>query len=295
MKIVILGAGELGTVIGGLIQKKQPDVTFWDSDPVKRQDGTLESLIPLADFVFFCVPSWTLREAITTVLPFLKPTCSLTFFSKGIEEQSLKTVPELVLEIAPSFSTAVVGGPMLAGEMKVGKPSVIVLASKDEALRSVLVPLFSSSESRVEVSDDPYGVSLTGVLKNIYAVSLGIADGLELSGNQKGWLVSQAIEEMVQIGKILGVDQNVILGTTGVGDLIATGFSSYSRNRTVGHEIVKTGVCNFRGEGLSSLPSLMERLGEKSSQFRLLNFINYVGIQCQPAAPAFQKFFDEKK
>jgi hypothetical protein len=56
-------------------------------------------------------------------------------------------------------------------------------------------------------------------------------------------------------------------------------------------EIVKNGVCNLRGEGLNALPFLIRRLEEKVASFPLLILINTIGIECKPAAPAFDEFF----
>jgi glycerol-3-phosphate dehydrogenase len=94
------------------------------------------------------------------------------------------------------------------------------------------------------------------------------------------------------IAAALGADPEVILGTAGVGDFIATGYSVHSRNRETGIEIVTTGKCDVRGEGLNTLPFLIQRLGkEKAAAFPLLMLINTVGIECQPARAALQEFF----
>ena len=134
-------------------------------------------------------------------------------------------------------------------------------------------------------------MALAGVLKNIYAVALGISDGLGVSGNEKGWVTAAATKEMVDVATALGADPKIILGAAGVGDLIATGYSVHSRNREVGIEIVATGKCNIRGEGLNSLPFLMARLGEKARAFPLMTLVNRIGIACEPARPAFEEYF----
>ena len=295
MNVLVIGAGVLGQVVGDYIKERGSGVSFYDSDPQKLTSESLSYTVPKADMVFFCVPSWTLREAVESVAPHLKENCPVVSFSKGIEESSLKTVPEILTELVPQFPIAVIGGPMLAGEIKLKQPAVAVIGSSDQALLIKLAVLFSSPVMRVETFDDPHSVSLVGVLKNIYAVSLGIADGLEVSGNQKGWLVSQAVEEMVQTGKILGVKEEIVLGSAGVGDLVATGFSKYSRNREIGHQIVQTGVCNLRGEGLSSLPGLIKRLGTDAQKFPLIQLIHTIGILCEPARENFTAFFNGEK
>lgn len=296
MKIVIMGAGELGRAIGLLLREKNNEPIFWDADTTKVPgQKSLQEIIPAADAIFFCVPSWVMAKAIASVQPFLKADCLLVSFAKGIEEASQKTMSELFSVAIPAHPFAVISGPMLAEEISSGKPAAAVIASTDSKVQEQLRDLFASPRFRAEVSNDPFSVSLAGVLKNIYAVSLGIADGLQLSGNEKGWLASRAISEMLDIGIELGADGKIIVGTAGVGDFMATGYSPYSRNREVGDEIVKTGICKLPGEGLASLPALVKRLDKKgkAADFPLLGLIKKIGIDCEPAKPAFALFFND--
>jgi glycerol-3-phosphate dehydrogenase (NAD(P)+) len=234
-----------------------------------------------------------MRAAVTGILPYLSPAAIVMSFAKGIEKDSLRTMAEMVPTILPPGQPfVVVGGPMLAVEIAGEMAAIGVFASTDAAALQKITPLFASERFIIETTTDLAGVALAGVLKNIYAVALGIADGLEFSGNEKGWIAARAIREMRSLAVALGADSEVVLGTAGVGDFIATGYSAHSRNRETGVEIVTTGKCNLRGEGLNSLPFLIERLGkEKAAAFPLLMLINTIGIECQPARPAFDAFF----
>jgi glycerol-3-phosphate dehydrogenase (NAD(P)+) len=293
-RVVIVGAGELGKAVGGLVERKGATVDFWDANPATVPgQKPLAEIVPLARHVFFCVPSWAMREAVVGAVPYLSPQAAIFSFAKGMEKISFQTMAEIVPTLlAPAQPFVVVGGPMLAEEINVGKGAIGVFASRDAAALQGARDLFLSDGFRVETTDDTAGVALAGVLKNIYAVALGVADGLELSGNQKGWLTSRAICEMQKIAELLGVNGDTILGTAGVGDLVATGYSVHSRNRETGIEIVATGKCNIRGEGLNALPFLIERMGkEKAAAFPLLMLVNIIGIECRPARPTFEAFF----
>ncbi len=293
-RVVIIGAGELGKAIGGLIVKKGAGVDLWDANPaVVPGQKPLAEIVPLAHYVFFCVPSWAMRDAVVSVVPYLSPQAAVFSFAKGIEKYSFQTMAEVVPALLPPTQPfVVVGGPMLAEEINVGKRAIGVFASPDAAARESARELFTGDRFHVETSEDAPGVALAGVLKNIYAVALGIADGLELSGNEKGWLTGRAISEMRDIAGVMGVEKDTILGAAGVGDFIATGYSVHSRNHQTGVEIVATGKCDIRGEGLTALPFLIERLGkEKAATFALLMLVNTIGIECKPAREAFEAFF----
>jgi len=200
-------------------------------------------------------------------------------------------VPTLLPATQPFM---VVGGPMLAAEIVAGNDAIGVFASKNEAALAWADGVFADEHFRVETTPDMASVALAGVLKNIYAVALGIADGLGVSGNEKGWVTAAAVKEMVDAATALGADPKIILGAAGVGDLIATGYSVHSRNREVGIEIVATGKCNIRGEGLSSLPFLMARLGEKAQAFPLMMLVHRIGVACEPARLAFEEYFKSR-
>lgn len=293
-RVAIVGAGELGKAVAVLLRKNNAAVDLWDTDPsVVPGQKELKEIVAQADIVAFCIPSWAMRAAVTGILPNLRQETIVISFAKGIETDLFQTMAEMVPTILPPPQPfVVVGGPMLAAEIASGKDAIGVFASKDAAALEKTKALFASEHFSVETSAEPESVSLASVLKNVYAVALGIADGLELSGNEKGWVTALAIIEMRKIASAFGADPDVILGTAGVGDFIATGYSVHSRNRETGIEIVTTGKCNVRGEGLHSLPFLIARLGkEKAAAFPLLVLINTIGIECQPARAAFDTFF----
>jgi glycerol-3-phosphate dehydrogenase (NAD(P)+) len=182
---------------------------------------------------------------------------------------------------------------MLAAEIAAGKNAAAVFASPDEAAAKNVADIFRSDVFSVELSRDAVSISFAGVLKNIYALGLGIVDGLELDGNAKGWIVSRAVGEMLGIAEVLNIDRSVILGTAGLADFVATGYSPYSRNRAVGHEIVKNGTCNLKGEGFISIPPLMARLGSRSAEFPLLNAIKKIAIDCEPARSVMDAYLSQ--
>jgi glycerol-3-phosphate dehydrogenase len=296
--ILIIGAGELGQALAGHLRPKGV-VSLWDVDPSKtpgQKPQPLSKVIPAADFVLLCVPSWAVRSVLSSAVSVLRPTTVVVSLSKGMMDAAMGQVmgellPQLLVKNQPF---AVVGGPMLATEIAKGLRAAAVFASPDEKVAERVAELFRSPVFMAETSDDVTSVSFAGVLKNIYAVALGIADGLGLDGNAKGWIVARATNEMLAIAEALNVDKQVILGTAGLADFIATAYSPYSRNREVGDEIAKSGKCNLKGEGNVSIPSLMARLGAGASKFPLLNAIKKIAIDCEPAKPLMDTYLLKK-
>jgi len=287
---LIVGAGRLGSAMTKLLSKKTT-VHVWDKAPgrVPKQQP-LDKLAKQADFVFLCVPSWALIDALAGVLPYLKPGATLVSFSKGIEKNSGERVDQVLHEVVPAANRFVlVGGPMLAEELAVGMGGVGVAACHDRTTFQKLASLFKGTCLKLEYTPDTASVALAGVMKNIYAVALGLADGLGWGGNLKGWLASLAIREMLEIVSLLGGKASITEGDAGIGDFIATAFSPYSQNRCVGAELSKAEHAAVLSEGVVSLPFIVKNLGAAKKRFPLLCALEQIEVKNKPVAAVFEK------
>ena len=166
-RILIVGAGELGTALGAYLRANGNDVIFWDADRSKISDGhPLHEIVPLVEFVFLCVPSWAIRSVLSDAASALRSTTAVVSFAKGVDSPLGYTTGELLPQLLPKYQPfAVVGGPMLAAEIAAGKNASAVFASPDEATAKKVADLFRSEVFAVELSRDVLGVSLSGCLK----------------------------------------------------------------------------------------------------------------------------------
>ena len=130
--------------------------------------------------------------------------------------------------------------------------------------------LFAGTKMRVETSDDVPGVVWSAILKNVYAIGLGMTEGLGWGANARGWFVAKAVEEAGGILEDLGGRRETFHGVAGVGDMVATGFSPHSKNRTLGEHWAKEGKAPFESEGQVSLPQLLQVLGKRASKYPAL-------------------------
>lgn len=274
-----------------LKNKKDLIVDVWDK---KSQKEKLEGVVSSAKVIFMCVPSWCLREALMDIKEYLSEEALVICLSKGIEANTSKTV-DVVLEevIGIKRTCAILSGPMLAEELMDGKNGFGVLASRNKKVFPVVSDIFSGTNLKVEYSNDLRGVALCGVLKNIYALGLGICDGLNLGSNTKGKLTIEAISEMVEIIDLLGGKKESVLDTAGAADLITTAFSNFSRNREVGEILAKTGVCCLESEGYKSTSALINILGKKSSKFPFLTAIKLIILDNADPAGSFSDLLDQ--
>ena len=292
--VAIIGAGEIGRAIASILRRKKISVRLWDVDPAKvRGMKPIKETLAGTTAVFLCVPSWVLRAALRNVRPLLPRTAVVVVLSKGMEGKSKKTVAELLPDLLPPRQKwALLSGPMLAEELEQRRLGAGVIATANREVFQTLATLFRGTPLKVEWSKNPSAVAWAGVLKNVYAVGLGIADGLEWSWNAKGWFAAKALEEMHEIFDHLGFHAVHAAGVAGAADFLATGFSPYSRNREFGERIVSRGECEFKSEGCISLPSVVARLGAKTvRRFPVLHALSSVLIHHTDARKTFTKLF----
>ncbi|MEA3328902.1 MAG: NAD(P)H-dependent glycerol-3-phosphate dehydrogenase, partial [Candidatus Omnitrophota bacterium] len=150
---------------------------------------------------------------------------------------------------------AVFSGPSHAEEVAKNMPTTVVASSNDKKTAIQVQNIFTTERFRVYTSQDIIGVELGGALKNIVAIAAGISDGLGFGSNTKAALLSRGIVEMTRLGVELGANPSTFNGLSGIGDLIATCISPYSRNRQVGMLIAQ-------GKKLNQILKEMETVAE---------------------------------
>lgn len=292
--VSFIGAGEIGQAISQLTSHSGVHVERWDADPKKVPDQkSLKEVVESADVLFLCVPSWVLRKAIKPTIPFLSKKTLCVFVSKGIEEKTHLFIDQLAKKILPKNQPiAFLSGPMLAEELIAGKSGAALVASQNRKTFVTLQSIFSCSDLRLEYTNDVRSVSVSGVLKNIYAISLGIAAGLNWGDNRKGWLCAAALSEMSLILKMQKTNPSFAYRQSGLADLIATGFSKYSSNQTLGRELVEKSQCERKSEGCISLPSLVKQLGVKRmKKLPILSSLNRIISKGKNAKNEFETLF----
>lgn len=264
--VSFIGAGEIGSVLAKLIAHSGAHIEQWDADPKKvPNQKSLKEVVTQADILFFCVPSWILRVALKPITPLLHKKTVCVFVSKGIEAKTKFFIHDLAKDILPKGQPIVLlSGPMLAEELEVGQGGAACVGTKSVKEFKIIEQIFSCEDLHLTFASDVKGVAIAGVLKNVYAIALGIASGLAWGDNKKGWLCSEALQEMIVIMKALHADPSYVLSQAGLGDFIATGMSAYSSNHSLGRELVEESRCVRKSEGCEALPSLVKMLGAKT-------------------------------
>ncbi len=207
-----------------------PDVMI----PPQVAFTTSDATAAAADVVLFAVPSLYLRQTARRLAHYLPAGRLVISATKGIEEETGRRMSEILLSELPGSRVVVLSGPTHAEEVARGLPTSIVSASKTQADAEAVQDLLMQPSLRVYVNTDPVGVEYGGALKNVIALAAGICDGLNAGDNCKAALMTRGLSEMVLLGERLGARRETFYGLAGVGDLIVTCGSVYSRNHRAG-------------------------------------------------------------
>jgi glycerol-3-phosphate dehydrogenase (NAD(P)+) len=273
MKTTIIGGGNWGTTLAIMLSKKM-EVTLWtiEKESIKNRENIkylpgykipeevkicfdLRESVSDVELIILALPTYAMREVIKKIT--LSEDTTLLSVAKGLEGGSFKRMTEVILEEKEieKERLCVLGGPTIAREVVKGLPTSCVIACKDKDRARELQKLISSQKFRVYIEEDVIGVELGGAFKNVIAIAAGICDGLGLGINAKSALISRGIKEIIRVGVKLGAKEKTFQGLAGIGDLITTAFSEYSRNRKVGEEIGK-------GKKLEKILKTMKEVAE---------------------------------
>ena len=255
--ISILGAGGWGIAIAILLDNNGNHVTIWSA--VDREvkmlseqreneislkgiriskdiqiTADLEEAIKDKDIIVMAVASAYTRATAARLKGRLKDGQIIINLAKGIEDNTLMTLSEVIEQELPNTDVAVLSGPSHAEEVGRGLPTTCVAGAKTKETAAYIQNIFMSKCFRVYISPDILGIELGGALKNVIALAAGIADGLGYGDNTKAALITRGISEIGRLGTAMGANTQTMFGLTGIGDLIVTCASMHSRNRRAG-------------------------------------------------------------
>lgn len=199
----------------------------------------LAATIAAADWVVLAVPAAFIAGALRSLPADALAGKTVISAIKGMVPELNVLVTDWVREYfhVPSARLGVVAGPCHAEEVALEKHSYLTIGSPDVARAEGFAALLRNRYVRCAASDDLDGIEYCAVMKNIIALTCGIAHGLGYGDNFQAVLVSNALQEIQRfLHAILPVDRD-LAGSAYLGDLLVTAYSQFSRNRTFGNMI----------------------------------------------------------
>ena len=259
LRVAVLGAGSWGTTVAALASRNAPTVLWARRADVAREineqhtnarylgeaelpralraTDAIEEAVRDADVLVMGVPSHGLRETLAEARKFLRPWVPIVSLAKGLEQDSMLRMTQVIQDVIPDHPTGALTGPNLAREIMAGFAAASVIAIDEARAATQLQRVFHSGLFRVYTNPDVIGCELGGALKNVVAIAAGMGDGLGVGDNTRSAVITRGLAEITRLGVAMGGRAPTFAGLAGMGDLIATCISPQSRNRHVGEQL----------------------------------------------------------
>jgi len=276
--VTVLGGGAMGTALAHAIASADRDCVLWSREvelvrgvnenrrnprhftdlvlgPSLSATTSLKQAMRSAQLAIVAVRSDAVRELAREIGAFVPPDLVLLSATKGLEPETNKRLSEILEEETGARVVGAISGPNSMQDIIAGRPTALVVASIANLALPIAAEAITLPTLRVFGSSDLVGVELAAALKNVVAIAVGIAAGLDLGDNARAFLIAIGLAEIQKLAVSLGACTSTFMGLAGFGDLFLTTTSPHSRNHWVGVEL-------GRGASLSELLAHLERTSE---------------------------------
>lgn len=312
-RIAIIGTGSWGTTLAALLAQKNFAVALWartaeeaarldaarenrDFVPgLKFPDGlvvtaALDRAVERCALALIVVPAQTLRANVRRLKEFLPRDAIVLSCSKGLEIGTTRRMSQVIAEELPAHENkiAVLSGPNLQHEIANGQPAASVIAARHLDVARLAQEILMTPRFRLYTHDDVVGVELGGALKNIMAIAAGAVEGFGLGDNAKATLLTRGLAEMTRLAVTQDANPLTLAGLAGMGDLIATCASPYSRNHQVGQRLA-------RGESIATIRASMKMVAEGVPTAKAaLQMAQHLGIELPITEQVYAVAYENK-
>ncbi|MBJ6613849.1 NAD(P)H-dependent glycerol-3-phosphate dehydrogenase [Streptomyces sp. I4(2020)] len=252
-----------------------PHTVTATTDPAAALEG--------ADFLVLSIPAQSLRTSLAAWAPHIGPHTVIVSLMKGIEIGSGLRASQVITEATgiAADRVAVLSGPNLAREIMGGQPAAATIACPDEDVAHRVQRACHTTYFRPYTSTDVVGCEFGGAVKNVIALAVGIASGMELGHNAQAMLITRGLAETTRLATALGAHPATLAGLAGLGDLVATCSSPLSRNRTFGTHIGQgltmaeaTAATRQTTEGVKSAKAILALAGIHGVEMPLTEIVS---------------------
>lgn len=223
----------------------------------------LNKIVNAYNTLVFVTPSPYLKNHLKRLKTRLRDKFIITAI-KGIVPDENLSCSEYFHQVydVPYDNLACIGGPSHAEEVALERLSYLTIGCSNLDKAQAFADIIVSDYIKTKTSSDVLGIEYSSVLKNVYAIAAGICSGLKYGDNFQAVLMANAVQEMSRFLTAIQPTERNVYDSVYLGDLLVTGYSNFSRNRTFGTMIGK-------GYSVKSAQIEMEMIAE-----------GYFGVKC---------------
>ncbi len=291
-RVGVIGSGAWGTALAIHAARSGHDTVLWAREPQVVADinahrenrvylpgfeipgnlrvtNDMEACVRHAHLLLSVTPTPYVGQTMKGCIDWLTDDHIIVSCSKGIENENLETVNEILERVLPRrlhSQLAYLSGPSFATEVALEHPTAVTVASFMPRVGHEVQELLSSRRFRCYTTRDVVGVEMGGALKNVMAICTGAATGLGFGNNARAGLITRGLGEISRMAVRKGANPLTLQGLAGMGDLVLTATSDMSRNFTVGKRL---GAGETLDEIMGSTVTVAEGVLTSRSAWRL--------------------------
>ena len=314
MKVTVIGCGRWGSCIAWYLDKLGHNISLYG----RKESKNMQRLISERKNEYMSFPETmllttdieTVKESETIIISIdsqgLRSLCRelnqlkirekiIVLCMKGIENTSCKRLSEVISEeLHESNKCAVWLGPGHVEEFSRGIQNCMVIDSKDDCVKSMLINAFSGGTIRFYYGTDLIGNEIGAAAKNVIGVAAGMLDGFGLT-SLKGALMSRGAREIARLISACGGNELSAYGLCHLGDYQATVFSEYSHNRAFGESFIKGKKFDKLAEGYYTVPALIKMADKYNVDLPICRAVYDILYQDVKPEVALMKLFDRSQ
>jgi len=295
-KVTVLGTGQWGSTMAQVLSDAGNHVLMWgrnagvvdeintyhtnnkylDANVLPqglRATNDLAEAFEYSSIYVLAIPAQSLRENLISWKPLAAPNALYVSTLKGIEVSSQSRMTQIIEEIMETTNVGIITGPNLANELILRQPAGAVAAAHTTMTAEKILKLFATPYYRVYTSTDILGCELSGAIKSVIALAVGISIGMGFGENTQAMLITRGLNEVARLCAAHGADPLSAGGLAGMGDLVASCGSPLSRNRTFGEVLGRT---NSMATAREEMAKTVEGVASSSA---VLEIAHRVGIE----------------
>ncbi len=304
MNIAMLGSGAYGIALSKVLYENNNKVTIWTKFEEEKNlvsslrenpkvlpgikipediliTTNIKEAVKDSDVIFLAIPMGALRSVVKLLEGIITESQILCITSKGVELETELFPSEVIKEVLDFENVAMLSGPSFAIELATGAETGFVVASESEKVRNTVKKCIESRKLIIETSPDIIGVQILATTKNIYAILLGILEGMKVSESTRASALKCIINDSRKLLELLGGNRKTAYSYAGLGDLLLTCMSDKSRNFSFGKYIVNakniddalSKLNTNTVEGIYSLKAIYKLLKASNIDIKSINYV----------------------